>query len=92
MASKTPENGNDQGSASVQINKKILELKKKLLLAGIESYSCFSVRMLNKMKIYRGAKESLYWRMDTTRKTKFRFGDRIEKGYQRIDWKTHIFK
>ncbi|KAG4068721.1 hypothetical protein HA402_002412 [Bradysia odoriphaga] len=31
MASKTPENGNDQGSA--QINKKILELKKKLLLA-----------------------------------------------------------
>lgn len=32
MAAKTPENGNDQ--ASVQINKKILELKKKLLLAG----------------------------------------------------------
>lgn len=37
MASKTPENGNDQGS--IQINKKILELKKKLLLAGI--HFCF---------------------------------------------------
>lgn len=32
MASKTPENGNDQGS--IQITKKIVELKKKLLLAG----------------------------------------------------------
>lgn len=86
MACRTPAENAADTPASVLITKRIVELKKKLLLAG-KVTTTFKEFYIQKYS-YRGSEKSLCRRMDTTNQAEFRCSDGIEKGNQGINWEA----